>query len=218
MKKQSLKILITVLSISIFFNSACKKSNTSPPVIILNGSPTVNLTIGTAYIDAGATANDPTDGDISWKIVTTYSPASGVNYNLVGTYYIYYNVSDAAGNQAAQQVRIVYVQNSIQNYSGDYSESIQCPSFRNGVDSISASPTVNNQIIISNFAMNSSANIYSNVTNNSIIIPQQTIGDTVYWGSGIINNTSHITFVITYSDSSISSGVVTKNCISTYTK
>lgn len=43
--------------------------DTTPPVITLNGSSTVNLLVGDSYTDAGATASDNVDGDITANIV-----------------------------------------------------------------------------------------------------------------------------------------------------
>jgi Bacterial surface protein, Ig-like domain/Bacterial Ig-like domain/GEVED domain len=75
------------------------------PVITLNGSSTVNIELGNTYTDTGATAVDNIDGDISGSIVTV----SPVDTNTVGTYTVTYNVSDAAGNAAAQVTRTVNV-------------------------------------------------------------------------------------------------------------
>ena len=79
--------------------------DTTAPVITLNGSSTVDLTIGDSYVDAGATAVDNVDGDITANIVTT----GVVDTNIVGTYVIAYNVSDAAGNAAVEVTRTVNV-------------------------------------------------------------------------------------------------------------
>ncbi len=76
------------------------------PVITLIGPSTVNLTVGDAYTDQGATATDNIDGDISANIVVG---GDAVNPNTVGTYVVTYNVSDAAGNAAAEVTRTVNV-------------------------------------------------------------------------------------------------------------
>lgn len=64
------------------------------PVISINGGGTINLSVGDTYTEAGATAYDDTDGDVSAKIITTGT----VNTNVAGTYTITYTVSDTAGN------------------------------------------------------------------------------------------------------------------------
>lgn len=78
--------------------------NTSP-VITLLGPATVNLIVGDSYADAGATALDDVDGDITSSIVTV----NPVNAALVGTYLITYNVSDVATNIAIEVTRTVNV-------------------------------------------------------------------------------------------------------------
>lgn len=76
------------------------------PVITLNGSAIVNLNVGDVYNELGATATDNVDGNISANIVIG---GDTVDTNAVGTYVITYNVSDAAGNAAAQVIRTVNV-------------------------------------------------------------------------------------------------------------
>ncbi|WP_460220494.1 immunoglobulin-like domain-containing protein [Psychroserpens sp. MEBiC05023] len=77
-----------------------------PPVITLNGSPTINLNVGEAYNELGATATDDVDGDISTNIVIG---GDVVNTNIAGVYVVTYNVSDAAGNAAQTATRTVTV-------------------------------------------------------------------------------------------------------------
>jgi len=75
------------------------------PVITLSGEAEVSLELGSTYIDAGATAVDNIDGDITANIVTV----NAVDVNTVGTYTVTYNVSDAAGNAASQISRTVNI-------------------------------------------------------------------------------------------------------------
>jgi len=75
------------------------------PVITLLGEAEVSLELGSTYTDAGATATDNIDGDITSSIVTV----NPVDVNTVGTYSVTYNVSDTAGNGAFQVSRIVRV-------------------------------------------------------------------------------------------------------------
>jgi len=79
--------------------------DTTAPVITLNGG-NVTLTVGDTYSDAGATANDNVDGDITANIQTSGS----VDTTTAGTYTITYAVSDAAGNAANTVSRTVTVQ------------------------------------------------------------------------------------------------------------
>ena len=75
------------------------------PVITLSGEAEVSLELGSIYTDAGATAVDNIDDDITSNIVVT----STVDVNTVGTYTVTYNVSDAAGNAASQISRTVNI-------------------------------------------------------------------------------------------------------------
>ena len=75
------------------------------PVITLVGDEIVDVEIGSAYNDAGATATDNRVGDISAYIAVV----NPVNINKVGTYTVTYNVSDAAGNAAKEVIRTVEV-------------------------------------------------------------------------------------------------------------
>ncbi len=80
-------------------------SDTTAPVILLTGSTTINRSVGGTYTDAGATASDDTDGNISANIITV----NPVNVNIVDSYIITYNISDAAGNAATEVTRTVNV-------------------------------------------------------------------------------------------------------------
>ncbi|MBU4057838.1 DUF5011 domain-containing protein, partial [Patescibacteria group bacterium] len=62
------------------------------PVITLTGNASITITKGDAYTDAGATAADLEDGNITSNIVTTGLP---INTSASGTYTIRYNVTDS---------------------------------------------------------------------------------------------------------------------------
>ena len=80
--------------------------DTTPPVITLVGTNPQNVEIGTSYIELGATATDSVDGDLTAAVVID---ASAVDTSTTGLYPVYYNVTDAAGNAAAQLSRLVVV-------------------------------------------------------------------------------------------------------------
>jgi len=63
---------------------------------------------GSAYLDAGATATDIGDGDLTGTIVT----ANLVNTLILGTYTVTYNVMDSSLNAATQVSRSVIVQDT----------------------------------------------------------------------------------------------------------
>ena len=78
------------------------------PVITLVGESTVNLIIGNSYTDAGASAFDNEDGDITSSIVTNNT----VDSSTVGTYSVSYNVTDSQGNVATTVTRTIHVVSS----------------------------------------------------------------------------------------------------------
>ncbi len=79
-----------------------------PPQLTLRGQASVEIPSGSAYSDAGATAEDNIDGDISGNILVT----NPVNTAVVGSYTVTYNVADFAGNPAAPIARTVTVRPS----------------------------------------------------------------------------------------------------------
>lgn len=78
----------------------------APPVITVIGG-TVSQQEGTPYADAGATALDPEDGDITGSIVVV----STVNTSVPGAYTVTYTVTDSGGNtvQAVRDVNITAI-------------------------------------------------------------------------------------------------------------
>ncbi|PYI50989.1 immunoglobulin-like domain-containing protein [Paenibacillus flagellatus] len=75
------------------------------PAIYLNGTNPMTVEANSPFVDPGATAQDVQDGDISASIIVTGT----VDSTTLGTYTLFYNVSDAAGNAAATVTRAVYV-------------------------------------------------------------------------------------------------------------
>lgn len=91
------------------------KYDTTAPVITLLGNDPVTLTEGDTYTDAGAQATDNLDGDLTSSIVAN----NPVNTNVPGVYVIAYNVSDEAGNTAAQVTRTVTVNEAPEEPQGE---------------------------------------------------------------------------------------------------
>ncbi|HHD78647.1 MAG TPA: DUF5011 domain-containing protein, partial [Epsilonproteobacteria bacterium] len=79
------------------------------PTLTLNGDSAVTIERTTPYVDAGATATDDVDGDITSEIVVN----NPVDENTVGTYTITYNVVDVAGNAAPEVNRTITVIDTI---------------------------------------------------------------------------------------------------------
>ncbi|MDF2938566.1 MAG: S-layer domain protein, partial [Paenibacillaceae bacterium] len=83
------------------------------PVISLLGEATAFVEKGAVYTDAGATAADDRDGDITDRIAVSYkwqgAPVAAISTVTEATYSVHYNVSDSAGNAADEAVRTVIV-------------------------------------------------------------------------------------------------------------
>ena len=92
-------------------NTAAEVSRTvnvvdaSIPIITLLGTTPIDVAQGSVYTDAGATALDDVDGDITANIVTV----NPVDTATLGQYTVTYNVTDSAGNTAAEVSRTVNV-------------------------------------------------------------------------------------------------------------
>jgi len=72
------------------------------------GDADVTLEALSVYSDAGATAFDSYDGDLTEDILVV----NEVNANVPGDYLVKYNVSDSSGNSAVEVVRTVHIVDS----------------------------------------------------------------------------------------------------------
>ena len=79
------------------------------PVITLEGDNPQIVQVNTPYIELGATAVDPEDGELSSSIIID---SSAVNTTTSGNYTVTYDVTDLDGNAADQVIRTVIVQDS----------------------------------------------------------------------------------------------------------
>jgi Protein of unknown function (DUF1566)/Domain of unknown function (DUF5011) len=96
----------TVFTVTVLTNGPCTSStptppptptpDTTPPVITVLGTNPLNLTVGTAYTEAGATCVD--NKDPTCAVVTTGT----VDTATAGTYTITYIATDAAGNTSSK--------------------------------------------------------------------------------------------------------------------
>ncbi len=79
--------------------------DSAAPVITLLGDDPVTIEVGSTYTDAGATATDNYDGDISANIVVSGT----VDTSTLGAYTLSYDVSDSSSNSATTVTRTVNV-------------------------------------------------------------------------------------------------------------
>ena len=106
----------------------CERHKEAPdkeaPVITLKGNSTVTIKVGATYKDAGATATDNKDGDLTSKIVTT----GKVDTSKAGKYTITYTVEDAAKNKATKtRTVIVESESGSEDEPGDNTNTVEDP-------------------------------------------------------------------------------------------
>jgi len=95
--------------VDVFYNDGAGNlgsGDITGPTIQLNGDATVTLNVQVAYVDAGATAMDTVDGDVTSRITVT----NPVDSAIVGTYNVTYDATDLSGNSAQRVTRTVRVQ------------------------------------------------------------------------------------------------------------
>jgi hypothetical protein len=69
------------------------------PTITINGSNPIDIEEGSPYSDAGATASDNIDGNLTANIIID----NDVNTNAIGTYTVTYNVTDSSATHPLKQ-------------------------------------------------------------------------------------------------------------------
>ncbi len=77
--------------------------DTKAPEITLKGDANVSLAVGDEYAEAGATARDAYDGDITQQIVVS----GKVDTTVAGTYVVSYSVKDSSDNEATATRTVV---------------------------------------------------------------------------------------------------------------
>ena len=197
------KFLLSITALVMFFSAtvltSCSKDDTDAPVITLSGEKAVQILKGNTYVDAGATANDVTDGDLTASISSNYT-SSNPNVNVAGVYTITYTVTDADGNTATE-TRTVTVLDMAGTYTinGTFDGA---PDTYYTSDIITISTTTNNRILFSKFLDYQNATVYANISGTTITIPSQ---DKVcgsdnlsrrFVGSGTITNATGTSFTI----------------------
>ena len=99
--------------------------DTLPPSITLLGSSSVTIECGDGYTDAGATATDQCDGELTDELLVV----NPVDPDVPGEYTITYDIADAAENAATQVTRNVTVEDSTAptiTLTGEITISLEC--------------------------------------------------------------------------------------------
>jgi hypothetical protein len=121
----NLRLLAVIVFVGMISVMSCKKSDSTPPYVRLNGPADTIVILNIKFIDPKAFAKDDTDGEIDVSIINP------PNTDSVGTYKVTYQATDAAGNQNSV-FRMVHVVNQASVYQGNYKASQPCA----GADSV----------------------------------------------------------------------------------
>jgi hypothetical protein len=100
--------LITRASADLVYNPPEEPATTPPTITILGDNPAY-VNYGDTYTDAGATADDAEDGDLTGSIVTTQVPNPIDTSDLGDFQYVNYRVTDSDG-YIVERIREVIVQ------------------------------------------------------------------------------------------------------------
>jgi hypothetical protein len=141
---------------SILMIVSCAEEDIKSPELNIKGDSVQYIVLNAKLVDPGAKALDEVDGDISATIESDY--LLNVNKDSVGTYIATYKIKDKAGNQKKRTRRVI-VENSAKNWVGNYNvrdtlfevNNNNDTLIRNYTATISASPYLNNLIIIKGF-------------------------------------------------------------------
>jgi delta-lactam-biosynthetic de-N-acetylase len=116
-KRRWLIICVILIILLIFIYFIIPKKDNSYITIKLNGSVLNTIELGKTYKEAGFSATDSKDGDITDKVKIT----SNINYEKEGSYIINYDVSNnGVSSNAKRFVKIVKPENI--NYKDEYDE------------------------------------------------------------------------------------------------
>ncbi len=218
MKK--IKVLI-ILGLVVLVLFSCNNSkDTTAPVIALKGSSDTTIALNSTWTDPGATAFDDEDGNVP------VSASGVVNKDLVGTYTITYQASDAAGNISIK-TRTVRVRNMADIWEGEYSVT------DNGggmeymyTDYISVSQTQNTYVNVNKFRnyINGTLEFYftnPDSVNTNIVVEAQYITcgepyiDRFFYGMGQITSLTNKTFELFVNEND---GTSTTTIVESYQK
>jgi hypothetical protein len=218
MKK--IKVLI-ILGLVVLVMFSCNNSkDTTAPVITLKGSSDTTIALNSTWTDPGATAFDDEDGNVP------VSASGVVNKDLVGTYTITYQASDAAGNISIK-TRTVRVRNMADIWEGEYSVTDNGGGIEyTYTDYISVSQTQNTYVNVNKFRnyINGTLEFYftnPDSVNTNIVVEAQYITcgepyiDRFFYGMGQITSLTNKTFELFVNEND---GTSTTTIVESYQK
>ena len=195
-----LTLLLIVVSII-----SCKKNDTTPPVITLQGTNPDIVTFASqaVYTDPGATVIDDFDGTLS------YTTSGSVNMYSAGKSIITYSAMDAAKNASSSKRTVII--NAAPYISGFFTVSNYIISTFDVtyIDTLSVAIDTTNIINFKRFGTYVNANVYGTIAGTTITIPQQTIlcgipaHSRTFEGAGSFSSDSVFTINYTISDTSL---------------
>lgn len=142
MKKSFLTLAVAIAAVAFISVSCTKDDVTNPTITITAGTDVIDL--GDTWVDAGATANDDKDGDLTSQIVVSGT----VDGTKVGIYEIEYTVSDEAGNTITETRTVTVRANKL---AGTYSVHLTIGAWDTTYSETVTSSVDYNAINISNF-------------------------------------------------------------------
>ncbi|HOH94516.1 MAG TPA: DUF5011 domain-containing protein [Bacteroidales bacterium] len=218
MKK--IKVLL-ILGLVVLVMFSCNNSkDTTAPVIALKGSSDTTIALNSTWTDPGATAFDDEDGNVP------VSASGVVNKDLVGTYTITYQASDAAGNISIK-TRTVRVRNMADIWEGEYSVTDNGGGMEyTYTDYISVSQTQNTYVNVNKFRnyINGTLEFYftnPDSVNTNIVVEAQYITcgepyiDRFFYGMGQITSLTNKTFELFVNEND---GTSTTTIVESYQK
>ena len=200
------------------YNSEAQKDDETCnfiPTIAITGAQSMTVTLGTTYLDAGATATNK-DG----TAVTVTPDLSEVNTSVVGAFTVTYTANNIHGT--ATKTRTVNVVIGQDNWLGSPAVTNDC---NVALFPLSGGPTITAGGSTSAIVIDGMFNVFGGTVNatvdgQSITIPQQTVGitlgDIILSGSGVMNiNGTTFTVDYTYENTTPIVGG-TGSCSATY--
>ncbi len=91
----------------VWVNTYVVVTDTTPPVITVDGLNPVTIEVGTPYADEGATAIDDVDGEVA---ATAVDGSDVIDTSEVGEFTVTYEATDAAGNSATATRQVIVVE------------------------------------------------------------------------------------------------------------